>query len=187
MLDGRNWAIRELSISSPSSLGFSSVLRLHVAMKYQIQQWVAPAFTVLVTSDWKMDQLACIPPNEIMVEMFDIILKTRDIIEMERKRLATVPPLCVRSPDCSHHKGCTIAWGTRWVLKIGVRLLDPDTLHRMEYYEAPGKIAELRVPDMNPGCLSMTVAEVESGQAFNFEHLIITEAVNRLLNNFLGQ
>lgn len=184
MVDGRSWAIRQLKAGAPSAQEFTSIMKLHVALKYQIPQWISPSFTALVTSDWTMDQLSCIPANEIMVEMFDIILRTRDIIEIEWKRLATIPPVCVRSSSCSDHDGCTSAWGVRWIIKIGTKLLDPDTLHRLEYYEAPGKVAQLRVPGMHPECLKLTVEEVQDGDGFNFESLIIAEAVSKLSSAF---
>jgi len=54
-----------------------------------------------------------------------------------------------------------------------VRSFSIWTLHRLEYYEALGKAARLRSPRMHLESIKSTVEEVQDGDDFNFEVLLL--------------
>jgi hypothetical protein len=176
MVDGRAWAIFHLRDAAWTE--FTAVMKLHVAIKYDIPEWISPAFTRLVVGDWKMGQLVWIPGTEVMVEVLDLILKTRDILDTERRRLAAIPPVAIRGPECSDHHVCQKAWTEAWVLKIGRRLIHPQGHYRLEYYEGSDEVMKLKIPGMNPACRHLTTEMVtEEGDGFAFEQAVIQQAL----------
>ena len=116
--DGRERAIYYLGDRSTS---FPNLLKFHALIKYNVPQWTYPAFNSLVSTDWKLGDLPLLTSYDLSLEIVDLVIKTRDIISREQRRLATLPPPVNHHTGCGRHQRekCNEAWRTAWILAIG--------------------------------------------------------------------
>ena len=116
--DGRIRAIYYLEQAGPN---LPNLLKFHAAVKYNVPEWVHPAFDILVCNDWVLGHMAALASYDLCPDIIDLIIKTRDIITREQRRLATIPPPVQHHPDCRfpQQEQCEFAWAAAWVLNIG--------------------------------------------------------------------
>ncbi|KAI0697420.1 hypothetical protein C8T65DRAFT_743210 [Cerioporus squamosus] len=160
--DGRTWAIHHLEHTEnvPASL------RLRLALRYEVPQWVEPAFRDLVfnvpVSHLKRDDLA-----SIGYPVYALITKVKEAIDRERRVLAHLPPeLNTHDPTCANNARCAMIWRETWWMKIGRRLLDPDPKVELTFAAGPDAVRNVEWTGMTAGCREKMVMAVTGGQGF---------------------
>jgi len=180
LLDGREHAIHYLE--QPDA-NFPKLLKFHASVKYNIPQWVRPTFDILVSTDWEMGYLLTLSGYDLCPNLIDLVIKTRDIVGREQRRLATIPPPVEHHFGCRGHtrrERCESAWVFTWVLNIGRQIVHVDPLFRLESYKAVDAIQALVVPGMSEGCLALTKEKVLEGDAFDYIYKVCTAALAQI-------
>lgn len=177
--DGRERAIYHLG---DLNTRFPSVLKFHASVKYNVPQWARPAFDALVTDDWKLGDLPLLLGYDLSLDIIDLVVKTRDIISREQRRLATHPPPVEHHPECPQHKRekCDEAWAAAWILAIGRQVIHVEPLFQLQPYQAAGALNALVVPGMSEYCLELTIARTLEGDGFDYVDNICTAALTQL-------
>jgi len=106
------------------------------------------------SNDWILGRIATLASYDLSLDLIDLIIKTRDVIAREQRRLATIPPPVQHNPRCrSHQQGrCESAWAAAWILNIGRQVIHVDPLFRLEPHGAADAIQALEVPGMSDVC-----------------------------------
>jgi len=180
LLDGRERAIFYLEQLDTS---FPNILKFHTAVKYSVPQWVRPTFDILVTTNWRMGHMAMLSGHDLCPDLIDLIIKTRNLIGREQRRLATIPPPVDHHPECrgrAQQGRCKSAWVTTWLLNVGRQVVHVDPLFRLESYNSARTIQALVAPGMSEGCLKLTRAMVLEGDAFDYIHKVCTDALKQI-------
>ena len=161
---------------------FPNLLKFHASIKYNVPQWTRPAFDVLVSTDWKLGELPLLANYDPSFEAIDLVIKTRDIVFREQRRLATLAPPVSHHVDCGQYKrdGCNEAWKAAWILAIGRRVVHVEPHFQLQPYQAADAIRALVVPGMSKRCLELTVEKIVDGDAFNYLGKICTAALAQL-------
>lgn len=180
LLDGRERAIYYLE---QPDVNFPNVLKFHASIKYRIPQWVRPTFDILVSTDWQMGHMVTLSGYDLCPDLVDLIIKTRDIIGREQRRLATIPPPVDHHPGCrgrTQQERCKSAWVSAWVLGIGRQVVHVDPLFRLESYNSARAIQALVAPGMSEECLEFTKARVLEADAFDYIYKVCTAALAQI-------
>jgi len=179
--DGRERAIYYLEQPDTE---FAYLLKFHAAIKYNVPQWIRPTFDILVSNDWTLGQLSILSDYDLCPNLIDLIIKTRDLISREQRRLATIPPPVEHHSECrrrsTQREKCELAWMTAWLLNIGRQIMHVDPLFRLESYRAADVIQGLVIPGMPEPCLKLTVAKTLEGDAFDYIYKVSTAALAQL-------
>lgn len=178
--DGRERAIYYLE---QPDVEFPNLLKFHTSIKYNIPQWVRPTFDILVSTDWEMGHILMLSGYDLCPNIIDLVVKTRDIIGREQRRLATIPPPVEHHSECrgrARRERCESAWVSTWVLNIGRQVVHVDPLFRLESYKSADAIRALEVPGMSEGCLRLTKAKVLEGDAFDYIYKVCTAALAQI-------
>jgi len=177
--DGRERAIHHLG---DHSTNFPTLLKFHASIKYNVPQWTRPAFDMLVSSDWKLGDLPLLAGYDLSLEIVDLVIKTRDIVSREQRRLATLPPPVHHHINCVRHQRekCSEAWRAAWILAIGRKVVHVDPLFQLQPYQAADAIRALFVPGMSEHCLELTVEKTIEGDAFDYVHKVCAAALAQL-------
>ena len=177
--DGRERAIYYLG--DPNTR-FSNLLKFHASIKYNVPQWTRPTFDILVTDNWKLGDLPLLTTHDLSLEIVDLVIKTRDIISREQRRLATLPPPVEHHSECPEHKHekCNEAWMAAWILAIGRQVVHVDPLFQLRPYQAGEALRALVVPGMSKRCLELAIVSTLEGDAFNYVEKICTAALAQL-------
>ena len=177
--DGRKRAIYYLG--DPTTK-FPNLLKFHASITYNVPQWTRPAFDTLVSTDWRLGDLPLLSSYDLSLDIVDLVIKTRDVISCERRRLATVPPPVDHHQECPKHKckKCGEAWTAAWILAIGRQVVHVEPLFQLQSYQAEDVIKALVVPGMSEQCLELTIAKTLEGDAFDYVHKVCTAALAQL-------
>lgn len=177
--DGRRRAIYYLE---DSSTAFPNLLKFHASIVYKIPQWTRPAFDTLVSNDWKLGDLPLLYSYDISLDVIDLVIKTRDIVFHEQRRLATVPPPVDHHQECPkrERKKCSEAWTAAWLLVIGRQIVHVEPIFQIHPYQAEDAIKALVVPGMSKQCLELTIAKTLEGDGFNYIRKVCTAALAQL-------
>jgi len=177
--DGRERAIYYLEDAKTK---FPDLLKFHASIKYNVPQWTRPAFDILVSNDWKLGDLPLLSSYDLSLEVIDLVVKTRDIVSREQRRLATLPPPIGHHSGCPQHKRekCEAAWIAAWILVIGRQVVHVDALFQLQPYQAAAAIKSLVVPGMSERCLELAIARTLEGDAFDYLDKVCTAALARL-------
>jgi hypothetical protein len=119
---------------------------------------------------------------DLSLEIVDLVVKTRDVISREQRRLATHPPPVEHHPECPQRKRekCNEAWMAAWILAIGRQVVHVEPLFQLQSYQAAGALKALVVPGMSEHCLELTIAETLGGDGFDYVDKICTAALTQL-------
>ena len=116
------WAVSHLN-----QLYLSPAHKLELARMYTIPEWVAPAIHSLILSP--LSTISENDTHQLGLCVYSIIAKAHEMIEVERKPLAAVPPGLSLDPsaNCSNseHPQCKDAWIKFWWQKVAHQLLHP--------------------------------------------------------------
>lgn len=177
--DGRERAIHYLGDNSTS---FSNLLKFHASIQYDVPQWTRPAFDMLVSTDWKLGDLSLLAGYDLSLEVVDLVIKTRDIVSREQRRLATIPPPVNHHVDCGRHQRerCGEAWRAAWIISIGRKVVHVDPMFQLQPYQAADAVRALVVPGMSEHCLQLTVKRTIEGDGFDYVHKVCTAALAQL-------
>lgn len=137
---------------------------------------------MLVSTDWNLGDLSLLAGYDVSLEIIDLVIKTRDLISRERRRLATLPPLVSHDINCGRHQRekCGEAWMAAWILSIGRKVIHVDPLFQLQPYQAADAVRGLVVPGMSDHCLQLTVDRTIEGDAFDYVHKVCTAALAQL-------
>jgi len=139
---------------------------------------------MLVSTDWKPGDLPLLAGYDLSLEILDLVIRTRDIVSREQRRLATLPPPAYHHINCGQYQRerCTEAWRAAWILAIGRQVVHVDPVFQLQSYQAADAIRELVVPGMSEHCLKLTVERTAeaSSDAFDYVHKICTAALAQL-------
>ena len=137
---------------------------------------------MLVSTEWKLGDLPLLTSYDLSLEIIDLVIKTRDLISRERRRLATLPPPANHHTNCRQHQHekCGEAWRAAWILAIGRRVVHVDPLFQLQNYQAADAIRGLVVPGMSEYCLELTIGRTTEGDAFDYVDKVCTAALAQL-------
>ena len=149
-----------------------------------IPQWIRPTFDILVGTDWEMGLITTLSGYDMCPDLIDLIIKTRDIIGREQRRLATIPPPVVHHYDewqtSAQRDRCESMWVSTWVMNIGRQIIHVDPMFHLENYGSADAVRELVAPCMPERCLRLTKAMVLEGDVFNYIYKVCTAALARI-------
>lgn len=146
-------------------------------------QWTRPAFDTLVSTEWNLGELPLLAGYDLSLEVIDLVIKTREVVSREQRRLATLPPPVSHNISCGRNQrdSCNEAWKAAWILAIGRRVVHVEPSFQLQPYQAAGAIRSLVVPGMSDRCLESTVERIiEYGDAFDYVDKICTTALVQL-------
>ncbi|KAI5993212.1 hypothetical protein EDD15DRAFT_2367447 [Pisolithus albus] len=167
------WAIAHLN-----QLELSAVHKLELARKYTIPQWIAPAVRSLTLAS-----LSAIDEDETLVlgvRVYSIIARAREVMEMERRTIAAVPPglSLPPSPACnnSHHVHCKDVWTRFWWQKVARQLLHP--YNPLAISALVEYVSQQTNPDgLNLECKARFIGQVVESGGLEVEENIIYGAI----------
>ena len=157
-------------------------MKFHASIKYNVPKWTRLAFDLLISTDWKLGDLPLLAGYDLSLDIIDLIIKTRDVVSREQRRLATLPPPVSHHKNCGRHQRekCNEAWRAAWILAIGRKIVHVDPLFQLQPYQAADVIRGLVVPSMSECCLELTVEKTIEGDAFDYVHKVCTAALVQL-------
>ena len=126
-------------------------------------QWTRPAFDLLVTADWKLGELSLLAGYDLSLEIIDLVIKTREVVSREQRRLATFPPPVSHHTNCGKYQRekCSATWKAAWILAIGRQIIHVEPLFQLSRpYQAVDAIRALVVPGTSGDCLELTVERI---------------------------
>ena len=137
---------------------------------------------MLISTDWNLGELPLLANYDLSLEIIDLVVKTRDVVFREQRRLATLAPPVNHHVNCGRRQRekCNEAWKAAWILAIGRKIVHVDPLFQLQPYQVAETIRGLVVPDMSDHCFEATVERVIEGDAFDYVHKISTAALARL-------
>lgn len=71
--DGQICAIYYLEQAGPK---LPNLLKFHVAVKYNIPEWIHPTFDILVSNNWVLGHMAALTSFDLCLDIIDLIIKT---------------------------------------------------------------------------------------------------------------
>ncbi|KAJ7872821.1 hypothetical protein B0H14DRAFT_3438659 [Mycena olivaceomarginata] len=103
----------------------SPARRLELACRYGIDDWVEPAVKWILNHPFK--DLTPDDLSRIGLQVFAILVKGKEHMDVEIKRTASIAPAMIEDPswECQNHKSCAKVWKRSWRDHIGRRLLHP--------------------------------------------------------------
>lgn len=173
--DGKAWAIREL----PQLATFNPILRLELARKYRIDDWVEPAFHSLMTLP--LHNIEVEEAARIGLPFYNILVRTKLKIENHRRDMAFVPPPAENDIDrCDTPCHCCLSWSKEWWNGVGRQLLHPDTpMTGRQVFEG---LDNVRIPGMCGPCQEKTFEKVKQmSEAFFMEEGFVSEALAEMM------
>lgn len=137
---------------------------------------------MLVSTDWRLGDLPLLSSYDPSLEVIDLVVKTRDIIFREQRRLATLPPPVHHHTRCLQQRRdrCNEAWIAAWILAIGRQVIHVESLFQLQPYQAADAVKALVVPDMSDHCLKLTIERTLEGDAFDYVDKVCTAALAQL-------
>ena len=173
----RNQAIKQLS-KCPE---LAPCVKMELARKYDIEQWIGPAFNGLMNRD-----LNSYTWDEIETMGFDvyvIVSQTRERIAQERLYVAYVCPDTRRAQQCEleEHEACIKDWKFSWWNGFCKHLLHPERFLWGEM--AIAKLETAKFPVMKETCLELTINKIRKSNRFNYREVFIEQGVQKLLTD----
>lgn len=173
---GRVWAIHHLE-TTPS---VPASLRLHLARRYAVPNWIEPAFRDLVFNislgDLRGDDF-----THLGYPVYILISKLKEAIEQERRVVAYLAPDCrTHNAACTNSDRCSLIWRETWWLKIGRRLLNPEASQAMPFEAGPDVVRSLEWAGMTAGCRERMVEIVAEGSGFSGAEDIFKQGLEKL-------
>ncbi|KAJ7716600.1 hypothetical protein B0H16DRAFT_1741127 [Mycena metata] len=119
-------AARTYAIDSLKALPLTASRRLQLAGQFTIVSWVEPAVKHILES--KLSALTLEDLAALGLRVYGILVKAQELIEVETRWTALVPPQMPNDPSwqCQKHLSCLAAWPKIWFEKIGKWLLHPE-------------------------------------------------------------
>lgn len=87
-------------------------LQLHLATKYQIEDWVGIAFRNLMSKS--ILDLNRVDEELLGHEAFRTLVRTKAVVSLHRSKLAFGPAKAVHSTDCIDNSDCGKVWNEAW-------------------------------------------------------------------------
>ena len=170
---GRNQAIKQLS-KCPD---LTPCVKMDLARKYDIEQWIGPAFNELMDRE-----LNSFTWEEIETMGFDIYVAISQIgerIAKERLYVAYVCPETRKAQQCEfeEHQACIEDWKFSWWNGFCRHLLHPEKFLWGEM--AVAKLEAAKFPAMKKSCLELTINKIRN--RFNYREVFIEQGVQKLL------
>lgn len=152
---GESHAIRHLN-----GQDLSACTWFELGRKHRISAWLKRGLDVIFRrpfKDFTNDDLHCIG-----MEGLGVILRERDELDRERRRLALVlPPVSlIPSGGCSNHNACVHVWHATWVNKISPEIVNP--LSPIPSNQIITKMEGERYSGMHQSCRSTALEHIRS-------------------------
>jgi hypothetical protein len=171
--DGENWALAEL----PRLSNFSPALKLEVARKYRVDNWVEPAFRELMTIPLQDFEISDV--HRIGLTYYAILVNTKAKIDDHRRSLAFRAPDIVCGIFCTTKAACAISWASEWWRGIGKQLLHPEAA--LTGRQVHTGLDNVRLPYMCLDCQQQTIEMVKSTGAFIKEEKMVDDALEQIM------
>ena len=166
---------------------FSPHLRLNLAQRYGVSQWIEPAFRQLI--DAPLLALSDDHISQLGFRVFVLLARTHARIVYHRQTCAVRAPPVVHDAGCLDEKDCAKAWNHAWWGEAGkpgvaLALVHPD--RRLSGRDILAKLGGIRPGwQMDSMCLELTLSMIEgTAPEFNsrliMEELFIQEAIDEL-------
>jgi hypothetical protein len=170
--DGRKFAIARL----PVLTGFHPAEQLALAILYDVEAWIEPAFRLLI--DTPCDDLNYTHIGRLGLRVYHIITKTKCKIDEHHRTLAFCPPDAVHGIDCFSPNFCSDSWSTEWSNGIAKQMLHPDV--RCSGPQILSAIQEIKIPGMCMSCQTATLRWIEENGGLLREGQFIAEGLQEL-------
>ncbi|KAJ7016858.1 hypothetical protein C8F04DRAFT_1340206 [Mycena alexandri] len=170
---GKVYAIQNLEtiLLSPSR-------RLELAGQFNISQWVHLAVKTIL--DHKLTELTPEDLARIGLDVFVILVKAKDYMDIEVKRTASKAPTMTADPSwgCADHKSCIRVWKRLWRDQIGWQLLHPKFPMRTD--EILWAAQKFEHPGLSKKCLDDVCREIQNNVLF-FDARIVPAAADAII------
>ncbi|KAJ7613811.1 hypothetical protein DFH06DRAFT_1146559 [Mycena polygramma] len=125
--------------------------RLQLACRYKIPQWIEPAVRWILNHPLK--ELTLDDLTRMGLEVFGILVKGKEHMDVEIRRTANVAPRMIEDPswECDQHKSCAKVWKRLWRKEIGWLMLHPTI--PMKPSEVLWTVKKFSHPGLSPRCL----------------------------------
>ena len=175
------WDIEESitwATSRLEELNLTPARRLQLARMYIIPHWIAPAMQQLIhapLADISVSEAECLG-----LQVYMIIAKAHERIEVERKSIGAVAPGLSLAPStaCSvtKHSTCKDIWAQVWWNKVAYRILHPtNPLHLSAVFD---HVTGLSDPQgLNPQCKVKFLEQVVETGTLGVEDQVVEAAI----------
>ena len=170
---GQQYAIKYLSYRPD----FDVCLKMNLARKYDIEEWIAPAFRALVRQDLNDFSMADIATMGF--DTYTIVSRTKERIAKERLYSAYTCPEPQKAQSCKDHTGCIQEWQASWWTGFCRHLLHPEKLITGE--KALAKLETAKFKIMSEACLELTLEELRRSRLFSYMDDFVDEGIKELL------
>ncbi|OBZ70898.1 hypothetical protein A0H81_09540 [Grifola frondosa] len=180
MAQGRAFAVYNLKQIEKD---LPPALRLKLGRIYDLDEWLLPAFHALVFTP-----LVKLTPQDLHwlgLSAYSLVARVREKAEAERKTLAFIPPSMddIKIPECTRHEQCIKNWNDLWVSKVGKRVLHPNQIFALKFWQIPHVLEKLDLSGIFKKCGEAVVAKALASGAFEREELLVGQAFQYLLLN----
>jgi hypothetical protein len=176
--DARLFAIRNIAHLPKGVL--HPARRLHLAHRYNVDEWAAPAF----------EELLLIPTHEVSAEdvellglySFRLLVSTQAVLMKLRSDAAWHVPEYIESVLCTTTGYCQAAWSREWKDGIGRLIMHPEEHIPLSDIQTKLTDPHLKIPGMCSDCMQFIVASLISKGILEKEATTIQKAVKELMD-----
>lgn len=146
-------AAKMYAISALKHMALSPSRRLHLAGRFTITEWIEPAVRDIL--DNPLTKLTDDDLKAIGLKVFSMLVKAKELLDVETRRTALVPPAMGKDPawECQDHASCLAVWPKIWFERIGKKLLHATTPLKLSQIRAEvSKYETLMYPGLSDHC-----------------------------------
>ncbi|KAJ7503918.1 hypothetical protein B0H11DRAFT_2273688 [Mycena galericulata] len=160
-------------------------LRLVLAITYDVDKWIATAFTSLMQIP--MDKLSDNDEKLLGHQTYKLLVRTHAKIDTHRHDLASYPPTVLHAGYCVDQRSCAKAWDNAWFGKARSGMVSALLDAKLRGAALCSAMREFQVYGMPEDCRVRTLASIantpEKRSGFKKESVIVEEAIKELMGH----
>ncbi|KAJ7830120.1 hypothetical protein B0H13DRAFT_2433953 [Mycena leptocephala] len=178
---GIEYAIHHLDVHPH----LNAPLRLVLAITYDVDKWVAIAFTSLMQIP--MDKLSDNDEKLLGHQTYKLLVRTHAKIDTHRHDLASYPPTVMHGGYCVDQRSCAKAWDNAWFENAGSGMVSALLDAKLRGAALCSAMREFQVYGMPEDCRVRALASIadtpEKKSGFKKESVIVEEAIKELMGH----
>lgn len=161
-----------------NSYRIGPAIKIELARKYSIPEWVAPAFKSLVERG--PSSISLEDAEHLGLRVHFILAQAQAQINEERTRLSLVASPVIHGYGCNSQVRCELAWKEFWMVKVSRWLINPDDTPRIA--DICSHIETLLpISSMESRCQQQTLAKLRGMLVLKREETITKTALDKVL------
>ena len=153
--------------------------KIHLAKKYDIDEWIGPAFFSLMDTNLVNFTLGDI--DVMGTDIYQAIIHTTLCLFNEKLHVAYHCPAAQRAEGCKRHDLCAAEWEGTWRNGFCKYLLHPE--RPLSPNTALVKLESSNFKVMSRNCQCVTIEYIRKSSVLNYRDRIIQDTVDELLND----